>query len=182
MSRDKIVKKHGKKESRSHEGIFEQGELLLKNLIYFHEISHEWIASIKTYTNDDNSTIFDILSKTKALELASELIKIEDLEDFITFKVFLKTYVKDWKQLGNSNTTIQFGDISLTVSRELYQKNLLTFVKYGQCLHYALQPATFTKHLAKDDNDKVDLQLVSKELNHLADILHVYARALNFMK
>ena len=90
--------------------------------------------------------------------------------------------MKDWKQLGNSNTTIQFGDISLTVSRELYQKNLLTFVKYGQCLHYALQPATFTKHLAKDDNDKVDLQLVSKELNHLADILHVYDGVLIFMK
>ena len=161
MSRDKIVKKIGKKESRrpqSNEGIFEKDELLLKNLIDYDEISHEWIASIKTYTNDDNSTIFDILSKTKALELASELIKIEDLEDFITFKVFLKTYVKDWKlpkQMGNSNTTIKFGDISLTVSRELYQKNLLTFVKYGQCLHYALQPATFTKHLAKDDNDKV---------------------------
>ena len=162
MSRDEIVKKLGKKESRrpqSNEGIFEKDELLLKNLIYFHEISHEWITSIKTYTKNDNSTIFDILSKTKALELASESIKIADLEDFITFKVFLKTYVKDWKppkQMGNSNTSIQFGDISLTIPRELYQKNLLTFVKYGQCLHYAYQPATFTKHLAKDDDDKVD--------------------------
>jgi hypothetical protein len=27
-----------------------------------------------------------------------------------------------------------------------------------------------------------DLELVSKELNHLAAILHVYARGLNFMK
>ena len=28
----------------------------------------------------------------------------------------------------------------------------------------------------------VSLELVSKELNHLAAILHVYARGLNFMK
>ena len=116
----------------------------------------------KTYKNNDNSNIFDFLSKSKALVLMLEsVIKIADLEDFITFKVFLKTYVKDWKlpkQMGNSNTTIKFGDISLTIPRELYRKNLLTFVKYGQCLHYALQPATFTKHLAKDDNDKVGVR------------------------
>ena len=30
--------------------------------------------------------------------------------------------------------------------------------------------------------DGVDIELVSKELNHLAAILHVYAGGLNFMK
>ena len=135
MSRDKIVKRYGKKESRrpqSNEGIFEKDELLLKKLIYYHEI---YVSRI--YAE----------------------FKLADLKDFITYKVFLKTYVKDWKppeQMGNSNTSIQFGDISLTIPRELYQKNLLTFVKYGHCLHYALQPETFTKHLAIDCNDKLD--------------------------
>ena len=34
-----------------------------------------------------------------------------------------------------------------------------------------------SKHL-----NSVSVELVSKELNHLAAILHVYARGLNFMK
>ena len=38
------------------------------------------------------------------------------------------------------------------------------------------------KTVEKVHNDGVELELVSKELNHLAGILHVYARSLIFMK
>ena len=104
---------------------------------------------------------FNILDVIVAQNLVSHLgeSEFDDLKGFLTVKVFLNTYMKDWKtgkQMGNSKTSIQFGDISLTIPRELYEKNLPAFVKYGQCLHYAYQPATFTTHLAIDCNDKVD--------------------------
>ena len=80
-----------------------------------------------------------------AYEQRPKWIKIDNLIGFLTCKVFLNTYIKDWKmEKGNSKTSIKSGDISLTIPRELYEKKLSAMVKYGQCLHYALQPVTFS--------------------------------------
>ena len=38
------------------------------------------------------------------------------------------------------------------------------------------------KQLVKTDGQDAKVELVSKELNHLSAILHVYAGGLNFMK
>ena len=42
--------------------------------------------------------------------------------------------------------------------------------------------AKWFNSLDTNSNIYTKLELVSKELNHLADILHVYAGGLNFMK
>ena len=49
--------------------------------------------------------------------------------------------------------------------------------------HYKLKPSlSIIKEEKAKDKVGVGVELVSKELNHLAAILHVYAGGLNFMK